>query len=241
MMPVLRIRQPVERGCRKLPVPSRLQSWVWVGGFVLAFVAGMTNIVGLFAFEHQAVSHLTGTASSIGAAIAHGDGVSIMRLAAVVGAFLLGAVVSGMVIQASTLQLGRRYGVALLVESMLLCAAAAMLQRQHVAGVYLASGACGLQNAMASTYSGAIVRTTHMTGIFTDMGILLGHRLRGMPVDWRRFQLFIVIITGFVAGGTAGAYAYPLLEHLTLLIPAALTGMAGLSYYAFRSWKRRRQ
>ena len=222
-------------------MPSRLQSWVWVGGFVLAFVAGMTNVVGLFAFEHQAVSHLTGTASHLAAALAQGDGVTMARLAAVVAAFIAGAVISGMIIQASTLQLGRRYGAALLIESMLLCAAAAMLQRHHVAGVYLASGACGLQNAMASTYSGAIARTRRRTGIFADLGVLRGHRLRGMAVDWRRPALFLLIITGFVAGGAAGAYAYPSLEHMTLLIPAGLTGMAGLGYYSYRLWKRRRQ
>ena len=42
---------------------------------------------------------------------------------------------------------------------------------------------------MVSTYSGAVVRTTHLSGMFTDLGIFLGHFLRGLPVDMRRLRL----------------------------------------------------
>ena len=40
---------------------SKLSRWVWAGAWALAFVAGMVNVVGLLGFEHQAVTHLTGT------------------------------------------------------------------------------------------------------------------------------------------------------------------------------------
>ena len=49
-----------------------------------------------------------------------------------------------------------------------------MLERGSDRRNYLASVGCGLQNATTSTYSGAVVRTTHVTGLFTDLGILLG-------------------------------------------------------------------
>ena len=58
-------------------------------------------------------------------------------------------------------------------------------------GLLLASAACGLQNALATTYSGAIVRTTHVTGIFTDLGIMLGAIFRGQTLDYRKAKLFL--------------------------------------------------
>lgn len=215
----------------------KLPRWVWIGGFALAFIAGMVNVVGLLAFEHQAVSHLTGTASLLGVSAARGQYVAVGHLVAIIGSFVVGAIISGYLIQDSTLRLGRRYGLALMIESCLLAVAAVLLQRHSVLGVCLASCACGLQNAMASTYSGAIIRTTHMTGIFTDIGIIFGHCLRGIPVEWRRFKLFALIVAGFVSGGAAGALVFPHLGHATLLIPAALTGTAGLSYSIYRTRK----
>ena len=40
---------------------TRLPPWVEVGAFLLAFLAGSVNAVGLLGFSHQSVSHLTGT------------------------------------------------------------------------------------------------------------------------------------------------------------------------------------
>lgn len=213
---------------------SKLPRWVWSGAWVLAFVAGMINVTGLLGFEHQAVTHLTGTTSLLSESLSFGDGARALRLLAVIGAFLTGAAVSGFLIQDSTLKLGRRYGVALGLESLLLCASVPLLYRQSHTGVCLASAACGLQNAMATTYSGATVRTTHLSGMFTDLGIFLGHLLRGMPVDWRRLQLCTVIISGFIIGGIVGAAVYRQLSYSALLVPALLTGGIALGYAAYR-------
>ena len=177
---------------------SKLPRWVWTGAWALAFVAGMVNVVGLLGFEHKAVTHLTGTTSMLAAALADTDWAAALHLAGMIGSFLAGTVMSGFLIQDSTLRLGRRYGVALLLESLLLCSAVPLLQQQSILGIYSASCACGLQNAMVSTYSGAVVRTTHLSGMFTDLGIFLGHALRGLPVDWLRVRLCFLIITGFL-------------------------------------------
>ena len=160
---------------------SKLPRWVWAGAWALAFVVGIVNVVGLLGFEHQAVTHLTGTTSMLAVALAAFDGPAALHFAAMIGAFVSGTVLSGFIIQDSTLQLGRRYGVVLLLESLLLCVAVPLLYRNNVLGVYSASCACGLQNAMVSTYSGAVVRTTHISGMFTDLGIFLGHAVRGLP------------------------------------------------------------
>ena len=209
---------------------SKLPQWIWAGAWALAFVAGIVNVVGLLGFEHQAVTHLTGTTSMLAAALAAWDGVASLHLAASIFSFFSGTVLSGYLIQDSTLRLGRRYGVALLLESLLLCAAVPLLHRHYGFGIYFASCACGLQNAMVSTYSGAVVRTTHLSGMFTDLGIFLGHSMRGLPVDWLRLRLCLLIISGFLCGGIAGAFAFRSLGYSALFIPGGLTAITALMY-----------
>lgn len=215
---------------------SKLPRWIWAGAWALAFVAGMVNVVGLLGFEHQAVTHLTGTTSLLAAAMASWDGRAALHFAAIILSFVAGTVLSGFLIQDSALKLGRRYGVALLLESILLCLAVPLLKRNLIVGIYSASCACGLQNAMVSTYSGAVVRTTHLSGMFTDLGIFLGHFLRGLPVDSRRLRLCFLIISGFLCGGIAGAVAFRRFSYSALLIPSALTAATALAYgiYYFR-------
>jgi uncharacterized membrane protein YoaK (UPF0700 family) len=202
-------------------------------------VAGMVNVVGFLSFEHQAVTHLTGTTSMLAAAIAEGNTSGSLHLAAVAGSFLLGAVLSGMIIQDSTLKLGRRYGVVLVLEALMLAAAVPLLQAHHDAGAYLASCACGLQNAMATTYSGSVIRTTHLSGMFTDLGIFLGHAVRGLPVDGRRLRIALLIITGFFCGGLAGALAFHRWSYSALYFPATVTGTVGLGYGLYKLRRRK--
>lgn len=213
---------------------ERLATWAWVGAAVLAGVAGMVNVVGFLGFEHQAVSHLTGTTSLLGAAVAGGDSRLAVSILGVIAAFVTGAAISGWVIQDATLRLGRRYGVILMLESAVLCAAVLAFERHSVLGGILAALACGLQNAMASTYSGSVVRTSHLSGMFTDLGIFIGQTLRGQAVPRRRLVLCVTIILAFFLGGIAGASLFPWLAYRTLLVPAAITGLTGLSYVAYR-------
>jgi uncharacterized membrane protein YoaK (UPF0700 family) len=215
-------------------VLTRLPTWIWSGTWVLACIAGTVNVVGLLGFEHQAITHLTGNTSLLAAALARGDALAIAHFAAILGAFVTGTIVSGFLIQDSTLQLGRRYGVALLLESLLLFVSIPLLDAHSPYGMYAAACACGLQNAMISAYSGAVVRTTHLSGMFTDMGIALGHALRGMPVDGRRLRLCAVVISGFLAGGVAGAWGFAAIAYDVLLVPASLTALAAIAYGVFR-------
>ena len=216
---------------------SKLPAWVWTGAGVLAFIAGTVNVIGLLGFGHEAITHLTGNTSLLGDAVARLDLHTALHFAALIGAFVAGCVLSGFIIQDSTLQLGHRYGVALLLGSVLLFAAVPLLGRGSVYGMYAAAAACGLQNAMASTFSGAVVRTTHVSGMFTDLGIFLGHALRGIAVDTRRLWLCVVVISGFFGGGVAGAVGFRVLGYRTLLIPATLTAVAALAYGLYR-WRR---
>lgn len=216
---------------------SRLPTLVWLGAASLAMVAGMVNVVGYLGFEHQAVTHLTGTTTLLGAAVAQGQPRTAWHLLLMITAFVGGAVLSGVIIQDSTLRLGRRYGVALTIVALLLALSVPLFEHQQITGAAMAAMACGLQNAMTATYSGALVRTSHLTGMFTDLGVFLGHRLRGMRVDGRRLWLCLLIIGGFLLGGMVGATLFPHLGYRTLYLPAALTGATGVAYVAYRFWR----
>ena len=220
---------------------DRLPRWVWAGAGLLALIAGMVNVVGLLGFEHQAVTHLTGTTTMLGAALARQDGYGVRHFAALLASFMAGAMLSGFIVRDSTLRLGRRYGAALALESLLLAAAASLLSRERELGHYLASCAIGLQTAMVSTYSGATIRTTHVSGMFTDLGIYAGHAMRGMRVDLRRMRLSLLVIGGFLAGGIAGAALFDRYSYATLYIPAALTGLVALSYGLYNTYFRSAQ
>jgi uncharacterized membrane protein YoaK (UPF0700 family) len=94
----------------------------------------------------------------------------------------------------------------------------------------------GLQNGMVSAYSGAIIRTTHVTGVFTDLGISLGHLVRGLPVDRLRLCVCVVVATTFTCGSAVGALLFERLHEHALLIPAVLTGVCGLGYGLYRQY-----
>ena len=213
---------------------ERLATWVWVGAAALASVAGIVNVVGFLGFQQQAVTHLTGNTSLLAAAVVGGDSGMALGLGAVLLAFVAGSMLSGLIIQDSTLRLGRRYGVVLTIESLMLLAAVPLFRQQHLVGPILAAMACGLQNAMATTYSGALVRTSHVSGMFTDLGIMLGHALRGLPLSNRRLALCALVISFFFLGGVAGALLFAVTGYAALYAPAALTGCTGLGYFAYR-------
>lgn len=209
---------------------SKLPKWVWFGSAVLAFIAGTVNTVGFLGFQHQGVTHLTGSTTLLGIAAATGDIPELIHLLAIVGAFLFGSIFGGILIPEDSLKLGNSYAMALLIESALLITAVPALEQTSSLGAYLASCACGLQNGMASNYSGAILRTTHVSGIFTDLGIFIGHIIRGTPVDIRKVKLCILLLSSFLGGATAGAFGFQFFSYKTLYFPALFTGGTGLVF-----------
>ena len=190
--------------------------------------------MGFLGLHHQALSHMSGTATILSTDLVRGD-LGLAAHAALVLAWLfLGCVLSAMIIRQSALQAGRRYGVALMIEAILLGGAALLLRQGANAGDYLAAMACGLQNALATTYSGAVIRTTHVTGILTDLSIAAGLGLRGEPVEHRRVTLHLVLFAGFLAGGIVGGAALLRFGYDALFGPAILTGLAGATYAMHR-------
>ncbi|HEY0196937.1 MAG TPA: YoaK family protein [Rhodanobacter sp.] len=222
-----------------MPVLRQLPRWAWIGGGTLACIAGMVNAAGYMGFRHQSITNLTGSTSLLGVSLGIADGGEAWHWALSIGAFVLGAILSGLIVQQRTLMLGRRYGVALVLESLLLFAAVPLLDAGSSIGLYLASMAAGLQNGMASTYSGMVFRTTHVSGMFTDLGIYIGQRLRGLQVDTLRIRVCVLVIGAFLLGSVAGALLFRVLQERTLLIPAMLTGLCGVGYGLYCQYARK--
>ena len=121
-----------------MPVLRQLPRWAWFGTVVLAGIAGLVNAVGYLGFRHESISNMTGHTSLLGIALGRGAGSEALHWALAIAAFVFGTMLSGMIVQQSTLRLGRRYGVALVLESALLFAAAPLLDAANSAGLYLA-------------------------------------------------------------------------------------------------------
>ena len=198
------------------------------GAFILAFAAGMVNAIALLGFNHQGVSHLSGIATLIGVEAAQANTGVALHLVAMIVSFVVGAAASGLIVGGQPLVLGRRYAVCLFLEASLLLAALVVLTSGSSTGDFLAAAACGLQNAMTSTFTGSMVRTTHVTGVITDLGVALGLRLRGESIGPRRVVLYLLLVTGFVAGGATGAFAFTAWGYVALGAPCAIVFLIGI-------------
>lgn len=96
--------------------------------------------------------------------------------------------------------------------------------------------AMGLQNSFVTKISKAVVRTTHLTGLFTDLGIELSRLFfpETHPDRYkikRTIRLHLSIIAFFFLGGIAGGLLYSTFElKLNALIFAAIILLISLFY-----------
>ena len=93
---------------------------------MLTCTAGSVNAVGFLGMHHQAISHMSGTITVLSNELATGRYSLAVYASAVVLSFFAGCVLSSAIIRQSVLKLGRRYGVVLVVESLLLIVASRM-------------------------------------------------------------------------------------------------------------------
>ena len=85
----------------------------------------------------------------------------------------------------------------------------------------------GLQNAVITKISQARIRTTHVTGLVTDLGIELGRLLYGAEVSAPKLRLLGGLLLAFAVGGVAGAWAFKTLGYVATLPLAALLALLG--------------
>lgn len=217
-----------------MPVPSASdRPFIFSGAVLLAGVAGYVNVVVLGVF-HVPVSHMSGAVSRLGIDLVQQSRGDMIVVLWIIGAFFVGAMLSGLVIGSRKLAPGRRYGAVLLLEGAVLALATTQLHYTRPSGIPLAAMACGLQNAMASSYFGLVIRTTHVTGIVTDIGVFIGHWIRGRRVQPWKLLLLLSILLGFFGGGVLGQLVYARIGTMALGVAAAGCAAAGGGYTFWR-------
>ncbi|MDB5959707.1 MAG: hypothetical protein JWP59_1001 [Massilia sp.] len=210
---------------RKLTGAARVQSANRQLGMVLAFVAGAINAGGFLAI-HQYTSHMTGIVSAIADNAVLGNTGTIPVALAALCAFTLGAACSALMINfARRRRLHSQYALPLLLEALLLlCFGVAGAQLNARDPLYvsltmiLLCFMMGLQNALITKLSGAEIRTTHITGIVTDIGIELGRmaywhsgnhpELPPVRADRAHLALLLGLAGCFTGGAFVGAFGF---------------------------------
>lgn len=203
--------------------------WVFVGAGLLAAIAGYVNVV-MLGFFAVPVSHMSGAVSRLSGDIALMDMADLILISGIVAGFLAGAMLSGILIGAATLRAGRRYGGVLMLQGVMLAAATWLALDGIALAVPLAAMACGLQNAMASSYRGLVLRTTHVTGVVTDIGVLIGQHLRQKKIRIWKLWLLLTLLLSFFAGGVAGALMLQAIGMQALAIAALVCFAVGAVY-----------
>ncbi len=220
---------------------NTLPLWVQLGAFLLAVNAGMINVLGLVTVLHQSVSHMTGNVSMLALAVVHWQPSAILFLLCVTVSYVLGSFYSGLILGSSNFSLGRLYGIPLSLVAFFIFLCWAFLPYFPRYALLWACVAMGVQNAMVSHYKGTIIRTTHLSGVLTDLGLALGYRARGLHVDRRRVILHLFILIGFFIGGLIASVIYPLLKLDSFLLPAVFSLILCAAYWVIYLRYRQRQ
>ena len=205
-------------------------------GSVLAFVAGATNAGGFLAVG-QYTSHMTGILSSVADNLVLGQLALAGAGLGSVLAFLLGAMTTAWLVNWGLRhQLRSAYGLPLILEASLLLVFGLFGAAISLLGVFLPLTVVllcfimGLQNAVITKISRAVIRTTHITGLLTDCGIELGkllyvNRQPGQPpvrANRDRLRVHGQLIACFFLGGLVGALGFKHAGYISTVPLAAL-------------------
>lgn len=204
---------------------------------LLSFVAGMVNIAGFLSVQ-RLTTNVTGHFAFFVDEIFKLNGLQAFYFFLYIFFFLLGSFTSGIIIELNYKRKGTyNYTIPVILEIFVLLAVA-------VFGKVLMNGfpdvlafmllfAMGLQNSLVTTISNSIVRTTHLTGLFTDLGIELSqlffYRLQEQKQKlMASVKLRLTIICFFFLGGIVGGVGYPAF-HLRILLVAVAILLLGVA------------
>lgn len=211
---------------------TKLPKWIMWGGALLALSAGCVNTIALMGFTTLSVSHVTGNVSLFATAIASLDMRSVLFIGATLLTFLIGAVLSGVIIGQKSLKLGKRYSLALCIEAVLLVLSYWLYQQENNIGQLTAAMACGLQNVMVATYSASAIRTTHLTGLTSDVDHAIGNWIAGRSIDKPKLTFQLIIWQCFCGGSVLGALLYSQFQYRALFLPITIVSTTAVLYSA---------
>lgn len=220
-------------------------SWI-----LFAFAAGAVNASALYACQ-TFVTHVTGTVTLLGVEIAHLT--LVLEFALVLLCFIGGAMVAGLLINGRARR-GKRplYAWPLWIACGVVTFTAIgghfgllgnfggeVNQPADFLLLSILSFAMGLQNAAVATSTGLLVRTTHLTGPATDLGIHLAELPFVDGEDLLRAKRHAALRAGKIVAFAAGAaVAVPIayrVEFLVFLLPALLMTLGtALSFWPQR-------
>ena len=226
-----------------------------VAGY-LACVGGFVNSCG-FVLIGTFTSHVTGNVGRLANDAATGQYAASVAALSMIVSFFAGAFCASVIIESRLLgPTSRSYASALAMEALLLLLFTLLTYvtntahaRVRDAEAALLCGAMGIQNALVTRLSGAVVRTTHLTGVVTDlgiecarwfrfwrsslsMGLLFGRNAAERPA-LPKVLLLGTIAAGFFACASAGAFSATHYRHASMLI--AVVAVLACAVYAGQS------
>ncbi len=206
----------------------------------LAFVAGGVNSAGFMAF-HSFSANMTGNVSMASELLAIEGYDQALGFLTIVLMFILGAFAASLLIEVGKRERRRNiYALTLIAESAILLGigGSAVLGVGHSNGmlvVGLLSLTMGIQNAASTRISGSRVRTTHVSGVATDIGVgiamLLGGDVADRAAVRRRLGLHFATISAFAIGGVIGVIGYQNLGSFAFALFAAPLITLGVLYF----------
>ena len=210
-----------------------------LGGCLLAFGASFLN-TGFLLATGTSVSHLTGDIARIGSGLytfRSADGFHIVNVTTATLGFISGAIFSGFLLHHPVLEISKPYGRILSALGISLIVAHYTFPDFPIVSIAIASAVCGAQNALASRYRGVVLRTTHLTGLFTDFGIHLGMKLRGHQIETWKLVIPIFITFSFLLGAMAGS-AFVLNDRENWMFLAGVGYLfGGIAWTAYKKTK----
>jgi uncharacterized membrane protein YoaK (UPF0700 family) len=212
----------------------------------LAAVAGALNTAGFYAVGFYA-SNMTGNVSAFSDRVGTGDLILAAKALLLVCLFVLGAATSTLLIRRRRRQAHHdAYAYSICVEAVLLAAigVVALPLAEPARGEALVFGLSfilGLQNAAVTKITDSRVRTTHVTGMVTDIGIELARWLdrkasdsQAKSYDPAKLQLHLTTVGAFLGGGLVGVVAYRTIGVGLLFAAAAILALLTVPAIAAR-------
>ncbi|MFL9843197.1 YoaK family protein [Flavobacterium rhizosphaerae] len=207
---------------------------------LLSFVAGMVNITGLLSINIL-TTNLTGHFAYFSESFVHQNFAHASHFLLFILSFMLGAFICGLISEAlSRNKQNLLYVVPILIEiAALLIIAFFGIQNNIFNTRFIACTllfAMGLQNSLVTRVSQSVVRTTHLTGIFTDLGneislLFFNHESKEKREIKRGIYLKVAVISCFFLGGILGGLAYTFMELKVLIIACGILVIALLYDY----------